>query len=90
MSDMTLTRIFRGTRLADRASVHGFRSSFQTRASEQTEVPHAAMELSLAHTSARLPAERCHLRGGKADRDLLELLLDCNAIVKYACPNREV
>ena len=50
MSDMTLTKVLRDTGLADRATVHGFRSSFRTWASERTDAPHAVMELSLAHT----------------------------------------
>ena len=50
MSDMILTKVLRDTGLADRATVHGFRSSFRTWASEQTDAPHAVMELSLAHT----------------------------------------
>ena len=50
MSDMTLTKVMRDTGLAARATVHGFRSSFRTWASEQTDAPHAVMELSLAHT----------------------------------------
>lgn len=50
MSDMTLTKVLRVTGLADRATVHGFRSSFRTWASEETDAPHAVMELSLAHT----------------------------------------
>jgi len=49
MSDMTLTKVMRDTGLAARATVHGFRSSFRTWASEQTDAPHAVMELSLAH-----------------------------------------
>lgn len=39
MSDITLIKLLRDTGLADRATVHGFRSSL-----------HAVMELSLAHT----------------------------------------
>lgn len=50
MSDMTLTKVLRDTGLAERPTVHGFRSSFRTWASEQTDTPHAVMELSLAHT----------------------------------------
>ena len=50
MSDMTLTKVLRDTGLADRATVHGFRSSFRDWAAEQTDAPHAVMELSLAHT----------------------------------------
>ena len=36
MSDMTLTKILRSTGLADRATVHGFRSSFKNWTLEQT------------------------------------------------------
>lgn len=50
MSDMTLTKVLRDTGLADRATVHGFRSSFRDWAAEQTDATHAVMELSLAHT----------------------------------------
>ena len=49
LSDMTLTKILRDNRLADRATVHGFRSSFRIWAEECTSASHAAMELSLAH-----------------------------------------
>ena len=49
LSDMTLTKILRDTGLADRATVHGFRSSFRTWASERTSVPHAVCEMALAH-----------------------------------------
>ena len=50
LSDMTLTKVLRVTGLADRATVHGFRSSFRDWAAEQTDASHAVMELSLAHT----------------------------------------
>ena len=50
MSDMTLTKVLRSTGLADRATVHGFRSSFRDWAAECTNAPHAVMELALAHT----------------------------------------
>ena len=49
LSDMTLTKVLRSTGLAERATVHGFRSSFRDWASERTNAPHAVMELSLAH-----------------------------------------
>ena len=49
MSDMTLTKILRTTGLAERATVHGFRSTFRDWAAECTNAPHAVMELSLAH-----------------------------------------
>ena len=50
MSDMTLTKILRSTGLAERATVHGFRSSFKNWTLEQTETFWAVSEAALAHT----------------------------------------
>ena len=50
MSDMTLTKLLRDNGLADRSTVHGFRSAFRDWAAERTNAPHAVMELSLGHT----------------------------------------
>ena len=50
LSNMTLTKILRTTGLAEFATVHGFRSSFRTWASEMTDAPHAVMELALSHS----------------------------------------
>ena len=49
MSDMTLTKLLRDTGLAERTTVHGFRSAFPDWAAERTNAPHAVMELALAH-----------------------------------------
>ena len=49
LSDMTLTKILRSTGLADRATVHGFRTSFKTWTMEQTDTPWAVAEAALAH-----------------------------------------
>ena len=49
MSDMTPTKILRSTGLADRATVHGFRSSFKNWTLEQTDTPWAVSEAALAH-----------------------------------------
>ncbi len=49
LSDMSLTKLLRDTGIAERAVVHGFRSSFRTWASECTNADHAVMELCLAH-----------------------------------------
>ena len=49
MSDMTLTKMLRSTGLADRATVHGFRSSFKNWTLEQTDTPWAISEAALAH-----------------------------------------
>ena len=49
MSDMTLTKVLRSTGLAERATVHGSRSSFKNWALEQTDTPWAVSEAALAH-----------------------------------------
>ena len=49
LSDMTLTNILRKSGLADRATVHGFRTSFKTWTMEQTDTPWAVGESALAH-----------------------------------------
>ena len=49
LSDMTLTKVLRDVGLAERATVHGFRSSFRTWALEQTDTPWAVAEAALAH-----------------------------------------
>ena len=49
MSDMTLTRLLRSTGLSERATVHGFRSSFKNWTLEQTDTPWAVSEAALAH-----------------------------------------
>ena len=66
MSDMTLTKVLRSTGLAERTTVHGFRSSFRDWAAERTSASHAAMELSLAHHVGNA-VERAYARS-----DLLE------------------
>ena len=50
LSDMTLTKILRSVGLAERATVHGFRSSFKNWTLEQTDTPWAVSEAALAHT----------------------------------------
>ena len=50
MSDVTLTKVLRSVGLADRATVHGFRSSFKNWTLEQTDTPWAVSEAALAHT----------------------------------------
>ena len=49
LSNMTMTKLLRDTGLSDRATVHGFRSSFRDWAAEKTDADHAVMELALAH-----------------------------------------
>ena len=50
MSDMTLTKVLRSVGLAERATVHGFRSSFKYWTLEQTDTPWAVSEAALAHS----------------------------------------
>ena len=47
LSDMTLTKVLRSVGLAERATVHGFRSSFKNWTLEQTDTP--VSEAALAH-----------------------------------------
>ena len=49
LSDMTMTNILRKSGLADRATVHGFRTSFKTWTMEQADTPWAVGEAALAH-----------------------------------------
>ena len=50
LSDMTMTKVLRDLGLADRATVHGFRTSFKTWCMETTDTPWAVGEAALAHT----------------------------------------
>ncbi len=63
---MTLMKVLHTIGLADRTTVHGFRSSFRTWASECTDTDHAVMEMCLAH-SVGSAVERAYARS-----DLLE------------------
>ena len=67
MSDMTLTAVLRRLGIADRATVHGFRSSFRDFAAERTDAPHAVMELSLAHAVGN-SVEAAYARSDLFDR----------------------
>ena len=66
LSDITLTNLLRSSGLADRATLHGFRSSFRIWAAERTSASPAAMELALAH-SVGSAVEQTYMRS-----DLLE------------------
>ena len=50
LSNMTLTMILGSTGLAERGTVHGFRSSFKIWSMEMTDTPWAVGEAALAHT----------------------------------------
>lgn len=66
LSDMTLMKALHTVGLGKRTTVHGFRSSFRTWASECTDADHAVMEMSLSH-SVGSAVERAYARS-----DLLE------------------
>ena len=50
LSNMTLMMVLGSAGLADRATVHGFRSSFKDWSMEKTDTPWAVAEAALAHT----------------------------------------
>ena len=66
LSDMTLMKVLHTVGFGRRSTVHGFRSSFRTWASECTETDHAVMELCLSHAVGNA-VERAYARS-----DLLE------------------
>ena len=67
LSDMTLTKVLRTTGLAERATVHGFRTSFKTWCMEQTDTPWAVGEAALAHTLGN-STEQAYARSDLFDR----------------------
>ena len=67
LSDMTLTKLLRSTGLADRATVHGFRSTFRDWAAEQTDCPREIAEHALAHVEGS-GAELAYRRTDYFDR----------------------
>ena len=67
LSDMTMTKLLRDNDLSGRTTVHGFRSSFRTWASECTNADHAVMELCLAHAVGN-NVERAYSRGTLLDK----------------------
>ena len=74
LSDMSLTKLLRDAGLADRATVHGFRSSFRDWCAEKApDVPHAVCEQSLGHQSGSA-VEKAYLRSDLFDqrRDLMD------------------
>ena len=67
LSDMTLTKLLRDNGLADRATVHGFRTSFKTWCMETTDTPWAVGEAALAHTLGN-STEQAYARTDLFDR----------------------
>ena len=77
MSDMTLTKILRYVGLADRATVHGFRSSFKNWTLEQTDIPWVVSEAALAHSLGN-STEQAYARSDLFERrrELMQLWAD--------------
>ena len=67
LSDMTLTKVLRSVGLAERATVHGFRSSFKNWTLEQTDTPWAVSEAALAHSLGNA-TEQAYARSDLFDR----------------------
>ena len=77
ISENTLTKLLKRIKLHDRATVHGFRSSFRMWAAERTSASHAAMEISLAHEVGS-SVEQAHMRSDLLGqrRDLMQQWAD--------------
>ena len=67
LGESSLLHILRKTGLADRTTVHGFRSTFRSWAGECTDADHAVMELCLAHTVGNA-VERAYARSDLMDK----------------------
>ena len=67
LGEFSLLYLLRKTGLAERTTVHGFRSSFRSRAGECTDADHAVMELCLAHTVGNA-VERAYARSDLMDK----------------------
>jgi integrase len=66
LSDMTLTKVLRDIEIADRATVHGFRSSFRDWATEHDQVREVVAEAALAH-AVKDKTEAAYRRAGYLD-----------------------
>ena len=66
MSPENLLKVWRETAIAKNTTIHGFRTSFRTWASERTDIPREVCELALAHAVGNA-VERAYSRS-----DLLE------------------
>ena len=67
ISDMTLTKLLRSRGLAEETTVHGFRTSFNTWAMEQTDTPWSVVQAALAH-SLGTSTEQAYARSDLFDR----------------------
>ena len=87
LGDATLMRLLYRAGLGEESTVHGFRSSFRTWASECTNADHATMELCLAHAVGSA-VERAYARGALVNkrRKLLEAWARAVGAYKSAPP----
>ena len=79
MSDMTLTKVLRSTGLAERATVHGFRSSFKNWTLERTDAPWAVSEAALAPTLGN-STEQAYARSDLFERRRVLMQLGANYV----------
>ena len=77
LSNMSLMKILRTVGLAERATAHGFRSSFKNWTLEQTDTPWAVSEAALAHTLGN-STEQAYARSDLFERrrDLMQMWAD--------------
>ena len=77
ISENTLTMLLKRIGIHDRATVHGFRSSFRNWSEEQTSASEAAKKLSLAHEVGS-SVEQAHMRSDLLGRrrDLMQQWAD--------------
>lgn len=66
-SDMAPAQVLKRMGYGDKATLHGFRSSFRDWAAESTSFPHEVCEMALAHTIAN-KAEAAYRRGDMFDK----------------------
>ena len=83
LSDMTLTKLLRDLGLADRATVHGFRTSFKTWCMETTDTPWVVGEAALAHTLGN-STEQAYARSDLFERRR-ELMEQWDSFVTDSC-----
>ena len=81
LSDMTLTKVLRSVGLAERATVHGFRSSFKNWTLKQTDKPWAVSETALVHTLVN-STEQAYTWSDVFERrrTLLQMWVDCPTV----------
>ncbi|MEQ6916654.1 tyrosine-type recombinase/integrase [Halomonas aquatica] len=94
LSDATLAAVLKRMKVHDKATVHGFRSTFRDWAAERTSTPHHVAEMALAHT-IKNHAEAAYRRGdllakrAKLMQQWADFLAIAPAQVENVAPIRE-